>query len=149
MVNLHNASPNTQQPTPPDNNSLHRHPTPTTRMPQDQSASRRVTVLAVPAVSIQQNRLVVGNGQTSMSSRQITQDSVSHTSHLRLSPFVDASQGSRRRFFRHRLVMRLAWDPTPQYSSFPYAMWPRCEARMDRKASCCRQVHAKTMEWMG
>jgi hypothetical protein len=59
---------------------------------------------------------------------------------LRFHPFVYPTQGSRCRCIRHCLALRLAWDPTPQYTITTHAE-PVPEARMGWKATGSRQAH--------
>ena len=52
-----------------------------------------------------------------------------HSSHLysSINTFVHPTQSLGRWLVQYGVVMRLAWDLTPQYPIVSYAMWSRCQ----------------------
>jgi hypothetical protein len=70
-----------------------------------------------------------------------------------LSRFLEViypSQGPRRWLLRHRMALRLARGPTPQYALVSHAVWQQLQARVGWKASCRRQAHEeKVGGWLG
>lgn len=64
---------------------------------------------------------------------------------LSIHTFLHSSQGRRRRIVRNCVVVRLAWDPTPQYTAVRHAVRPGCACRVRRQATRSRQENEETM----
>jgi hypothetical protein len=115
----HQANGNSHHQTPPSTQS-HRS-TPST------AAKEPIVVVGIPSVSIQNNQLQVGNSQSSQCrlSSADCYKRVGLSPHFphRLDAFVHPSQGAGRWIIWYCLVVRLAWDATPQYTFIPHAMW--------------------------
>ena len=102
-----------------------------------------VTVVAVPSVAIENDRLVVGPSHSSTAHSVLPLPSV--LTFNSLYALVYSYQSSRRWLLWHCLAMRLAHHPSTQHSLVPHAVWQRRTPRVGGQAARCRETDEETM----
>jgi hypothetical protein len=70
---------------------------------------------------------------------------LAHLPFSSLHPLLHYHQVPRRRHLWHRVALRLAWGPTPQYAPLSHAMRSGCASRVGRKAARSGQAHEEAV----
>ena len=140
------------RPPPPSNSTSSSSSRPPPTQQTQQNSREPVTVLAVPSVTVEFNQLIVGDARTCQFIIPSTPLSTSilftfllSFSPLSINTLLHSSQGRRRWIVWNRLVVRLAWDLTPQYTLLRHAVRSRCSSGVRHQATRSRQENEETM----
>ena len=137
----HRASP---QLPPPSNSSALSSSRPLSANEPQKNASGPVTVLAVPSVTVENDRLIIGDAGTCQFDVRTTNKfhmltPSSSPALFSIYTLLRSSQTHRRRIVRNRVAICLVWHLASQYTLTRHAAWPGRASRVCQQTTSSHQ----------
>lgn len=138
------------RPLPPSNLTTSSSSRPPPVQQPQQNAREPVTVVAIPSVTVEYNQLIVGDARScQFIPHALTRFHIFTPSFplflLSINTLLHSSKGRRRWIIRNSVVVRLARDVTPKYTSVRHAVRSGCTSRVRQQASRSRKEDEETM----